>query len=244
MSTYDRPGDPPPEGHRYAGLVVDVSDTGREALLAALSRARFSGWVGPAEGRWAVAVVDDPEGSVAGSRTGVPGLARRIADGLGTLAVGVEVDDARVLRLTWIRPEGDGAYDSDPSVGHEEEDDDDLDDSPVGVELLDELAAACGRPEVAEDLAELLGERIDRDSTFEPSACAPPCGCSGCRPGWSRPAPCRATSRAGPADARRPGWERAAPGPPGACRGRRCAACGAAASRARGEGSQAADQNA
>ncbi len=167
MSTYDRPGDPPPEGHRYAGLVVDVSDTGREALLAALSRARFSGWVGPAEGRWAVAVVDDPEGSVAGSRTGVPGLARRIADGLGTLAVGVEVDDARVLRLTWIRPEGDGAYDSDPSVGHEEEDDDDLDDSPVGVELLDELAAACGRPEVAEDLAELLGERIDRDSTFE-----------------------------------------------------------------------------
>lgn len=165
MSAYDRPGDPQPEGHRYAGLVVDVSGPGRDALLRALGRARFSGWVGPTEGRWAIAVADEPGGSVAGSRTGIPGLARRVADGLGTVALGVEVDDARVLRLTWASPGGDGTYDSDPSVGREE--DDELDDSPAGVELLDGLAGACGRPEVAEDLTDLLGEHIDRDSTFE-----------------------------------------------------------------------------
>ena len=37
----------------------------------------------------------------------------------------------------------------------------------MGVDLLGDLAAAAGRPGAAEDLTELLGEQIDRDSTFE-----------------------------------------------------------------------------
>jgi len=165
VSEYERPGDPIPEGHRYAGLVVDAAAPGRDALLAALGRARFSGWVGPGDGRWVVAVADSPGGSVAGSRTGVADLTRRLATGLQTLVLGVEVDDARVLRLTWASPDGEGAYDSDPTVGHE--DDDDLLPDPVGVDLLGDLAAAAGRPGAADDLTELLGDEIDRDSTFE-----------------------------------------------------------------------------
>lgn len=165
MSDFERPGDPRPTGHRYAGLVVDAAGPGREALLAALGRARFSGWVGPDEGRWVVAVADSPGGSVAGARTGVAALTRRLATGLQALVLGIEVDDARMLRLTWASPDGDGHYDSDPTVGHEG--DDDLLPDPVGVELLGGLAAAAGQPGAAEDLTELLGEEIDRDSTFE-----------------------------------------------------------------------------
>lgn len=165
MSDYHGPGDPRPQGHRYAGLVVDVIGPGRDGLLAALRRTRFSGWVGPAEGRWVVAVADNPGGSVAGSRTGVPALTGRLATGLTTLVLGVEVDDERVLRLTWASPAAVGRYDSDPTVGHE--DDDDLLPDPQGVDLLPGLAAAAGRPDAADDLTELLGDQIDRDSTFE-----------------------------------------------------------------------------
>ncbi len=112
-----------------------------------------------------MAVADSPGGSVAGSRTGVAALTRRLATGLQTLVLGVEVDDERVLRLTWASPDAAGGYDSDPTVGHE--DDDDLLPDPVGVDLLGDLAAAAGRPGAAEDLTELLGEEIDRDSTYE-----------------------------------------------------------------------------
>lgn len=166
MSDFDSPGRPRPEGHRYTGLLVDIGEAGRAGLLAALGRARFSGWVGPAQGRWVVAVADNPGGSVAGSRTGVSELTRRVATGLRTLALGVEVDDERVLRLTWASPDVDGSYDSNPGLGHED-DEDDLPPDPVGVDLLTGLAEAAGRPEAAEDLTELLGDQIDRDSTFE-----------------------------------------------------------------------------
>ncbi|MDO8119906.1 hypothetical protein Q6346_01100 [Isoptericola sp. b490] len=153
------------EGLRYGGLVVHLDGVGRDAVVSALSAARFSGWVGPDQTPWLVVVAATPFGPVAGSRTGIAALADRLADRLGTLVLAVQVIDDQVLRLFWSGPDGAGRYDSDPTVGHE--DDDELSDDPEGVELLTELAAACGRPDAGEDLTDLLDERIDRDSTYE-----------------------------------------------------------------------------
>ncbi|MCV2395870.1 hypothetical protein OEB99_16260 [Actinotalea sp. M2MS4P-6] len=153
-------------GLTYAGLVIGADSA--EPVRATLSALRFSGYLGPveqpAERPWLVAVADNPGGAVAGDRTGIAALTARLAERLGTTVLGATVLRDQVLRLDWAGPDA-GHYDSDPSYGLPE--DDETMPDPVGVDALEGLARACGRPDQAEDLTELLAEEIDRTSTYE-----------------------------------------------------------------------------
>jgi hypothetical protein len=136
----------------------------REDVLAALREIRYSGWLGQPEDGWLVAVAASGDGTVAAGRRGVVGVGESLADRLGaTVFVFRVVTDRQLLVALWADGEEVGRYLSDPSHGL---DDDTLSD-PVGVEHADGFAAACGHPEAAEDLAELLAEELDPDSVIE-----------------------------------------------------------------------------
>ncbi|HEV8566712.1 MAG TPA: hypothetical protein VGQ92_06385 [Actinoplanes sp.] len=163
----DRTG---PPGYTYAGVVVrlDGAPSGRactrEDVLAALREIRYSGWLGQPEDGWLVAVAASGDGTVAAGRRGVVGVGESLADRLGATVFAFRVvTDRQLLVALWADGEEVGRYLSDPSHGL---DDDTLSD-PVGVEHADGFAAACGHPEAAEDLAELLAEELDPDSVIE-----------------------------------------------------------------------------
>lgn len=168
MSAFD--GHESPLGLTYAGVFVRLPataapDQARAAVLAELSELRFSGWLGPAEGDWAVAVADNPAGSVAGGRTGVATLTAQLAAGLGTVALGVQVVDDRTLRLT-LCSEGTvlGEYESDPTYGRT--DDEEIWPEPEGAQIADPLVQVCQSGDV-DELTELLAEELASDSVFE-----------------------------------------------------------------------------
>ncbi len=177
-----------PLGYTYAGVFVRVDArpgpstdaapgaTGsspaeparerRDAVLEALRRVRFSGWVAPVQGGWVVAVAASGHGTVAAGRRGVVGLAQWLAADLSTTVVAVRVlSDRQLLLSVWEGADEVGRYVSDPSFGLPA-DDDTLPD-PLGVEHAGAFAAVCGRPDDAEDLAELLAEELDPDSVIE-----------------------------------------------------------------------------
>jgi hypothetical protein len=163
----DRTG---PPGYTYAGVVVrlDGAPSGRactrEDVLAALREIRYSGWLGQPEDGWLVAVAASGDGTVAAGRRGVVGVGESLADRLGATVFAFRVvTDRQLLVALWADGEEVGRYLSDPSHGL---DDDTLPD-PVGVEHADGFAAACGHPEAAEDLADLLAEELDPDSVIE-----------------------------------------------------------------------------
>jgi hypothetical protein len=136
----------------------------REDVLAALREIRYSGWLGQPEDGWLVAVAASGDGTVAAGRRGVVGVGEWLADRLGATVFAFRVvTDRQLLVALWADGEEVGRYLSDPSHGL---DDDTLSD-PVGVEHADGFAAACGHPEAAEDLAELLAEELDPDSVIE-----------------------------------------------------------------------------
>jgi hypothetical protein len=161
-----------PSGYTYAAVLVrlDSVPSGRSGtdqdVLAALRDVRFSGWLARPEGGWLVAVASSGNATVAAGRRGVVGvgewLARRLA--ATVLAVRVIVDRQLLVAL-WANGEEVGRYVSDPSYGPDA-DDDTLPD-PLGVEHATAFAAACGRPDAADDLAELLAEQLDPESVIE-----------------------------------------------------------------------------
>lgn len=157
-------------GLTYAGVIVRLPGSStpadaRAAVLAELSELRFSGWLGPAEPPWAVAVADNPAGSVAGGRTGIGALTAQLAAALGTVALGVQVVGDRTLRLT-LASEGNvlGEYESDPTHGRP--DDDEAWPEPTGVEIADPLVHVCQTGDV-ETLTEILAEELEPGSVFE-----------------------------------------------------------------------------
>ena len=159
-------------GYTYAGVVVrlDGVPSGRpctrQDVLAALREVRFSGWLGQPEGGWLVAVAFSGDGTVAAGRRGVVGVGKWLADRLAATVLAVRVvTDRQLLVVLWVDREEVGRYVSDPSYGLGA-DDDTLPD-PLGVEHAAAFAAACGHPEVAEDLAELLAEELDPESVIE-----------------------------------------------------------------------------
>jgi hypothetical protein len=161
-----------PPGYTYAGVVVrlDGVPSGRactrEDVLAALREVRFSGWLGQPEDGWLVAVTASGDGTVAAGRRGVVGVGEWLADRLGTTTFALRVvADRQLLVAAWADGGEVGRYLSDPSHGLGP-DDDTLPD-PLGVEHADGFAAACGHPEAADDLAELLAEELDPDSVIE-----------------------------------------------------------------------------
>jgi hypothetical protein len=155
-----------PAGHTYAGLVVRIGPAvGRAEVLAALRELRFSGWLGPEESGWLVAVPERGAGTVASGRRGVLELAGDLAGRLGATLVAVRVADDRQLVLSlWQEREETGRYVSDPSHGLR---DDEVLSDPMGDEHAAAFAVAVGRPEAAEELGELLAEELDPDSVIE-----------------------------------------------------------------------------
>ena len=155
-----------PNGLTYAVLLARLP---RAELLEVLTEERFSGWVGPTEDGWTVAVPEVPAGHVAARRRRVPELAELVAGRTGVVVAGAVVLKDEVLRL-WAG-HGDRQlidYVSDPSVGAEEAPLEldpfgnpvGVSDGPVGAQDARALARELDRPEVADDLQQVLAERL------------------------------------------------------------------------------------
>jgi hypothetical protein len=161
-----------PDGYSYAGLLARAD---RTAVLDRLAAARFSGWVGPQEGAWVVAVAAPPRRSR--RPVDLDRFVVQVAAGSGALILAVVVTNDRLLRLTgWAGANELGRYVSDPSYGIDEpaEPLDPFDpfgapaiSEPEGVEYATALAAACGRRDLADDLAKILAEPLDPESEIE-----------------------------------------------------------------------------
>lgn len=156
-------------GLTYSGVFV-ASD--RERLLEELAELRFTGYVGPQEGDWVLAISGNPLGKVAGQKRRIVDVAREIAATLGVVTLAAEVERDTRLRLHAF--DGDAAlppYDSAPP--EEEPGEIALDEfgMPVVAEGLyvdnDDVAAALLTTFEAEDddgaLAELLNENLGED---------------------------------------------------------------------------------
>ena len=161
-----------PTGYTYAALAVRLDGVpsgrscGRPDVLAALRQVRFSGWLARPEDGWLIAVAADGAGTVAAGRRGVAGVGEWLAGRLGVTVVAVRVvADRQLLLAVWAGGVEVGRYLSDPSYGLGA--DDDTVPDPLGVEHSAAFAAACGHPDAAEDLAELLAEELDADSVIE-----------------------------------------------------------------------------
>jgi hypothetical protein len=159
-----------PPGYTYAGIMVrlDGVPSGRpctrQDVLAALREVRFSGWLGQPEDAWLVAVAASGDGTIAAGRRGVVGVGEWLADRLAATVLAIRVvADRQLLAALWVGREELGRYVSDPSYGL----DDDILPDPLGVEYAAAFAAACGHPDAADDLAELLAEQLDPDSVIE-----------------------------------------------------------------------------
>ena len=157
-----------PSGYTYAAVVMRVDDPprSRDEVLAALRELRFSGWVAQPEDGWLGRRPGVGDGTAAAGRRGVAGIGESLADRFRATVVALRVvRDRQLLLVVWADGEEVGRYLSDPSFGLGPGDDT-LPDA-YGVAHGAAFAAACGRPENAEDLEELLGDELDTDSVFE-----------------------------------------------------------------------------
>jgi len=156
-----------PSGYTYAAVLVRMDGVGTgQNVLAALREIRFSGWLAPPDDGWLVAIARHGDATVAAGRRGVIGVGEWLAGRLVAVTLAVRVvADRQLLIALWVDGAEAGRYLSDPSYGPDA-DDDTLPD-PLGVEHAAAFAAACGRPEASEDLAELLAEQLDPDSVIE-----------------------------------------------------------------------------
>lgn len=96
-------------GHSYSGLFVRAD---HDAVLDRLTEHRFSGWLGPQEGSWVLAVAEKPGGPVAGSGLSLLSLAGTLAQELSTVTIAARVERDRMLRLDGF----DGSTDREPTV--------------------------------------------------------------------------------------------------------------------------------
>ena len=152
-----------PAGFTYAAVLVRAD---RPQVLAALREARFTGWLTLPENGWVVAVAAAGAGTVAAGRRGVAGLGEWLAGRLDGTVLAVRVLADRQLALAaWTGGDEIGRYVSDPS--REPGADEDVLSGPLGAGHAAAFAAACGRPEVGGDLAELLADELDPDSVIE-----------------------------------------------------------------------------
>jgi hypothetical protein len=156
-----------PTGLSYAGILVHLAAPApeRSHVLAALAEIRFTGWVGPEEHGWVVAVAERGASTVAAGRRGVLEVGAELAARLGATLVAVRVAADRQLALAvWRDGEELGRYVSDPSHGLS---DTTVLSDPLGVEHAEDFASAVGRPEAAEELGELLADELASDDEIE-----------------------------------------------------------------------------
>jgi len=85
-------------GLSYSGVYVAAE---RDRVLAELSELRFTGFVGPQEKSWVVAVAGNPLGKVARKKRRIADVARELAASLETVTLAVEVNKDTRLRL-WL----------------------------------------------------------------------------------------------------------------------------------------------
>ncbi len=83
-------------GLSYSGVFVR---TDRERVLAELAALRFSGYVGPQEEDWVVAIAGNPLAKVAGGKRRIDDVARDLASTLEVVTLAAEVDRDTRLRL-------------------------------------------------------------------------------------------------------------------------------------------------
>lgn len=165
-------------GQTYAAILAPQP---REEILATLSRERFTGWVGPHADGWCIAVPEAPLGHVARGRQRVEDVAQVLAADSETPVVVVLVEADAVLRLWADTREGELLeYVSDVSSPDDEWTLDPFGnptpppDGPSGAERAGALAGALGRPQVADELVELLledlGESMSESERLERAA--------------------------------------------------------------------------
>jgi hypothetical protein len=155
-----------PDGHSYGAVIVaevDVSDAELRGILAAV---RFSGWIAPPRDGRVVLLGDPGAGVVADGRRGIIEVAATIAARAAGVVLAVRVRHDRQLGLVaWRAGEEVARYCSDPSreadLGPEVLTD------PIGAQYAAVFAELWERPDVAEDLAELLEEQLDEESVYE-----------------------------------------------------------------------------
>jgi hypothetical protein len=158
--------EPGPSGYTYAAVLVRLTGCGAADVLAALRGLRFSGWIAPPERGWLVAVGAAGDGVLAAGRRGVIGVGEWLSDRLGATVLAVRVvDDRQLLLAAWADRAEIGRYVSDPAHGLPA--DDGTLSEPLGVEHAAAFAAASGRPDAGDDLAEVLAEDLDPDSVIE-----------------------------------------------------------------------------
>ena len=161
--------DAPLMGYSYGAVLVPAerAETAEASdLRAALSGIRFTGWITPPSDGWVVVIGDPGVGVCATGRRGIIEVGEVVASQLGGTVLAVRVLGDRQLGLVaWHDGEEIVRYCSDPSA--EPNADKDVLDDPVGEEGADALARACGRPDAAEQLSEVLGEALDSELTNE-----------------------------------------------------------------------------
>lgn len=168
------PNEGEPAGISYAGVFTAAP---REEVLAALSRERFTGWLGPQEGHWVIAVAQNARGTVAARGRSVADVAGDLAAEFDAVTLAAEVDRDRRLRLWGYRGservvwfDSAPAEDEEAALGEVV-----LDEfgepvpgeafaSTTGSEHAETFTRLCGADtETVEELEELLEEELSED---------------------------------------------------------------------------------
>ncbi|GAB2569024.1 hypothetical protein Aab01nite_08220 [Paractinoplanes abujensis] len=152
------PGNDGPAGDTYAVALVRAGDA--EPVTAVLRRLRFTGWAGAPESGWLPVIAAG--GTVAAGRRGIVEVGAELA---GTVLVVRVLRDRQLALVAWSDGEELGRYVSDPS--REPGAEDDVLDDPLGVPHAAAFAQVAGRPDRADDLAGLLGDRLDPELVNE-----------------------------------------------------------------------------
>ncbi|WP_345800010.1 hypothetical protein AAIB33_11040 [Microbacterium sp. AZCO] len=155
-----------PDGYSYGAILVRGDEAVRETVEEVLRGIRFSGWIVPPRDGWVVLLGDRGAGVVASERRGAIDVGAELARRILAPVVAVQVRRDRQLAVVgWQGGDEIGRYCSDPSL--EPDADRDVVAEPVGGASAYALAELAGRPEVGEELAELLEDELDPDSVFE-----------------------------------------------------------------------------
>lgn len=145
-----------PAGATYGGI---YTTSPREAFVTSLAALRFSGWVGPQQGDWVVAVPTRVRGAVAGRKMTAADVARAVsAEGGGTAFCALVVSDKLLQIQAYTAGEPILAYYSDPTLFDPYNDE--LTSDPMGARDAPALAQAVRKPEVGEELEEVLDEYL------------------------------------------------------------------------------------
>lgn len=158
--------DEPLIGYSYGAVLIPADVAERADLRAVLSGIRFTGWIAPPADGWVVVIGDPGAGVCATGKRGIVEVGAAVAAHVDGPVLAIRVLGDRQLGIVaWLDGEEIARYSSDPSA--EPLADKDVLDDPVGEEGGEAIAEACGRPDAAERLTEVLGESLDPESTNE-----------------------------------------------------------------------------